>query len=155
MTSKATNYIKWFSGIAMLYLSGTREKELTGVEGAGFCHRFLTSKEDFTYPGLHLTWLMCQSPLKWLLSFLVGGEGCCPSSSMLARICSKVPAEGGAWVCYFGYRFVLYFLKAEGSNGSRIPRYTALYSSLLSSSLKYIAAFYGFIIMSLSYSLIL
>lgn len=74
---------------------------------------------------------------------------------MLARICSKVPVEGGAWVCYFGYWFVLYFLKAEGSNGSRIPHYTALYSSLLSSSLKYIAAFYGLIIMSLSYSLIL
>lgn len=154
MTSKATNYIKWFSGIAMLYLSGTREKVLIRVEGAGLCHRFCTNKEDFAYPGLRLTWLMCQSPLKWLLSFLVGTEAC-SGSSMLARICSKVPVEGGAWVCYFGYRFVLYFLKTEGSNGSRTPHYTALYSSLLSSSLKYIAAFYGLIIMSLSYSLIL
>lgn len=46
------------------------------------------------------------------------------------------------------------FFEAEGSDGSRIPHYTALYSSLLSSSLKYIAAFYGLIIMSLSYALI-
>jgi len=52
---KATNYIKWFSGIAMLYLSGTREKELVRVEGVGFCCRFLTSKEDFTCLELHLT----------------------------------------------------------------------------------------------------
>lgn len=155
MTSKAPKYIKWFSGIAMLYLSGTWEKELRRVEGVGFCHRFLTSKEDFTYLGLHLTWLMRQSPLKWLLSFLMGREACCPSSCMLPRICGKAPVEGGAWVCYFGYRFVLYFSKAEGVNGSRIPRYTALYSSLLSSSLKYIAASCGLITMSLSYSLIL
>lgn len=85
----------------------------------------------------------------------MGREGCCPGSSMLAGIFSKVPVESGARVCYFGYRFVLCFLKAEGSNGSRTPRYTALYSSLLSSSLKYIGAFYGLIIMALSYSLIL
>lgn len=138
-----------------LLLSRARNKKLRRVEGLGFCHRFLTSKENITYPGLHLTWLMCQSPLKWLLPVLMGREGCCPGSSVLAGICSKVPVESGAWVCYFGYRFVLCFLKAEGSNGSRIPRYTALYSSLLSSSLKYIAAFYGLIIMPLSYSLIL
>lgn len=84
----------------------------------------------------------------------MGGEAC-PIYSVLARICRTVPVEGGAWVCYFGYRFVLCFLKAEGSNGSRIPHYIALHSSLLSSSLKYTAAFYGSIIMALSYSLIL
>lgn len=131
-------------------------EELIKVEGKGFCLRFISF---FKQRGLHISrtsfdMIIYQSPSKWLLSFLMGGEAC-PIYSMLARICRTVPVEGGAWVCYFGYRFVLYFFKAEGSNGSRIPHYIALHSSLLSSSLKYIAAFYGSIIMALSYSLIL
>lgn len=40
MTSKATNYIKWFSGIAFIAFRDKGE-ELIKVEGKGFCLRFI------------------------------------------------------------------------------------------------------------------
>lgn len=40
MTSKATNYIKWFSGIAFIAFRDKGE-ELIKAEGKGFCLRFI------------------------------------------------------------------------------------------------------------------